>query len=329
MTMRDKGARGRELRLGLIGTALVVVLLIACGVVYLVPLGARTYTAYLDDAQSVRVGDDVRIAGIPVGKVRSLQLTPDRVVMRFTVDHTIPVGDKSTLDVRMLTLVGGSYLALTPAGDRPQGSTPIPPDRIHLPYSLMQVFQDAIAPVRAVDGETLRGNAAAVRSALDKGPDAVRQLLDELDGFVGVLDTQNSDVSRALSVVDEYTGALGQAKSQVKRFIDRVNLLETIILDKKDEMAGAAQLTVQVIDRLGSLDPVWNDRIEPLAKELAHAAPELDALAQRLGDALGALHSLESKAAALVSGPQGASIDHSGETITAEHICIPLPGKGC
>ncbi|MGY2062732.1 MlaD family protein, partial [Nocardia gipuzkoensis] len=104
--------RRREIRLGIAGVVLVAILAVGAGVLYVAPIGKKTYTADLAEAQSVKAGDDIRVAGISVGKVKSLELQPDRVIMRFTVDSKVFVGDQSTLDVRMLTVVGGNYVAL-------------------------------------------------------------------------------------------------------------------------------------------------------------------------------------------------------------------------
>uniref|UniRef100_UPI0024564788 MlaD family protein n=1 Tax=Nocardia neocaledoniensis TaxID=236511 RepID=UPI0024564788 len=125
--MDEATKRARELRMGIIGLGLVVLFIIGAGIVYVVPLGKHTYTAELSEAQSVREGDDVRLAGISVGSVTSLELKPDKVLMEFTVDREVFVGDQTSLDIRMLTVVGGHYVALYPAGGRPQGGAPHPP----------------------------------------------------------------------------------------------------------------------------------------------------------------------------------------------------------
>lgn len=65
---------------------------------------------YTDDAASVRPGDSVRIAGIPVGKVKDLSLEPAQIKVRATVEKEAFVGDRSQIQVRMLTIVGGYYV---------------------------------------------------------------------------------------------------------------------------------------------------------------------------------------------------------------------------
>ncbi|MFD6394255.1 MlaD family protein, partial [Nocardia sp. NPDC060259] len=255
--MDEATKRARELRMGIIGLSLVVLFIIGAGIVYVVPLGKHTYTAELSEAQSVREGDDVRLAGISVGSVTSLELKPDKVLMEFTVDSDVFVGDQTSLDIRMLTVVGGHYVALYPAGSRPLGEEAIPADRIRLPYSLIETFQDATAPLAAVDGDTVRKNLAAANSAIAASPEALRSTLDTVGKYVDMLDRQRSQVSKSIAILDEYISMYDGAKSDLGRLMDNVNMLEDVLLSKKAELAEAVRLLVSVVNRLAGLAPSW------------------------------------------------------------------------
>ena len=169
-------SKRRELRMGIIGAALVAALLAAAGLFYVLPLGKSTYIAHMSEAGAIKAGDNVRIAGIPVGEVKSVELDSDDVTMKFTVDDDVFIGDATTLDIKMLTAAGGHYLAVTPVGTKPLGSTPIPADHVHLPYSLMRAFQDAATPIAQVDGNTFRKNLASLEASLTTSPDGLREI---------------------------------------------------------------------------------------------------------------------------------------------------------
>ncbi|MEV4209725.1 MlaD family protein [Nocardia salmonicida] len=320
----EAGKRARELRMGIIGLSLVVLFIIAAGVVYVVPLGKHTYTAELSEAQSVREGDDVRLAGISVGSVTSLQLKPDKVLMRFTVDNEVFVGDKTSLDVRMLTVVGGHYVALYPAGTAPLGDKAIPSDRIRLPYSLIETFQDATAPLAAVDGDTVRNNLAAANSAIATSPEALRTTLDTVGKYVDMLDRQRSQVSKSIAVVDEYISMYDGAKSDLGRLMDNVNLLEDLLLSKKAELAEAVRLLTSVVNRLAGLAPTWESTLKPQAQALADALPRLQELGGRLEPVIGTVGALQTKLSQLATPEAGVVVDQS-----SARVCVPLPGKAC
>ncbi|MGW6331229.1 MCE family protein [Nocardia rhamnosiphila] len=325
----------KQLRLGVIGVCAVAVLAVAVGALYVVPLGKRTYTAELSEAQSVKPGDDIRLAGVPVGEVESLDLRPDRVLMRFTVDRDVFVGDRSSLDIRMLTLVGGHYVALFPAGSEELGDEPIPADRVRLPYSLMETFQDATTPLRETDGDTLRRNLAALDTSIDAAPESLRSVLDTVGSYLDAIERQRTQVSNAIATADEYVTMYDGAKTDLGRLMDNVNLMETVLLDKRAELRQALALLSSVVQRVSALAPAWDDTLRPRAQQLADALPRLQEYGDQLEPMIVSAQSLGTKLRELTGPDGGVRIDRSGTTVTAPEpapgalVCVPLPGKAC
>lgn len=311
-----------QLRLGLIGAAVLGLVLIATGVIYILPLGKATYTAEMSETGSIKAGDDVRIAGVPVGKVTALSLQSDRVAMTFTVEGDIFMGDATTLDIRMLTAAGGHYVAVSPAGTNPLGSKPIPSDHVKLPYSLGRAFQDASKPIAEVDGSTLRKNFATLEASLSGNPDSLRQIGNAMDSFVDLLDRQSKDVSAALAVADEYLRTVDGAKSLLGELITKLNTLETSMGDKRDEIRESLALVARLLSRIAAIEPSWQTRLQPLVQKLADAIPQLQSAAQRLDGAVTNVHDIGRKVLQMTS-PDGVVPDQSSG------LCIPLPGKVC
>ncbi len=337
---RDEiSARRREFGLGALGAVLVVLALLITAAVYVIPFGHRTYTAELAEAETVKAGDDVRLAGISVGTVRDLELHPDKVVMRFTVDSGIFLGDETTLDVRMLTLVGGHYVALFPAGAKPLGGTAIPPDRIRLPYSLMETFQDAAAPVRGIDGGTLRDNLSVLADSLVQAPEGIRQMISGADHLVDVLNQQRVEVSKAISLAQEYLGVVDLGKGQLRRMIEKIDLLETMLGDKRAEVREATRLLRSVFGRVAALQPSWETTLKPMAQQLADAVDRLEDIGEKLTPLVDSVHGIGEKLTRLVLPDGRVQVGDPAATVTAPGpvdaaaivggICIPVPGKAC
>ncbi len=312
--------------------------LTAVAVLYAVPFGKRTYTAWLAEAESVRVGDDVRLAGISVGSVRSLQLHPDHVVMTFTADSSVFVGRETSLDIRMLTIVGGHYVALFPAGTQPLGSQHIPADRVRLPYNLSQAFQDATAPLAAIDGGGLRKNLEAIADSIQAAPDGVRKMLDGVQQFAGALDRQRQDVSKAISIADEYLGSVDQARGELGRLVQKIDLLETTLSDKRSEVRTAVEQLDRVVGRLTALQPSWQSTLRPMAAEIAASIPELRTLGEQLQPLIDSVRQLGDTLGRLVPEPGQVRVDQSKATVDAAsslkpdaalQFCVPVAGRSC
>ncbi|MFB8279420.1 MlaD family protein [Nocardia colli] len=324
---RHEAAKNRrELRLGVLGAGFVAVLLLITAAIYIVPIGKSAYTAELAEAQSVKVGDQVRVAGITVGAVTGLELKPDRVRMSFTVKRGVFVGDATSLELRMLTAVGGHYVALFPAGAKPLGDKPIPIDRARLPYSLIRTLQDAAQPTREVDGATLRKNLAALQDSLDQSPDALRQMGTAVQSFVDILNRQNTEVSRALTVMTEFLGTIDQNKSLVGEFVRQIGMLMVTGLDKRAEIEVALRITAQLLSRLAALEPSSREVLEPLAGKLRETLPQLSELGAQLDVAIPAWRELRDRLVAATAGQDGVTIDQAALT---PQWCVPVPGRGC
>ena len=321
-------ARRSDIRWGFAGMIGVVLLAIAFGLVYYVKIGITTYTAELSDAGSIRTGDEIRVAGIKVADVKSVELQPDHVEMTFTVDNDVFVGDQTTLDVRMLTIVGGHYLALAPAGTNPLGATPIPQDRVTLPYSLPRVFQDAVTPVKEIDGEMLRQNFAALQASFDGHPQSFETLLSAVGALTDLLQQQNADVSRTLKVADEYLNAFRGNLDIVARLINSLNLLEDLI-ENNIWAVTALEKTAVVVDGLATLGREWKSTLEPMAQPLADSMPTLDELGSRLGQLLESVKSMIGQLQPLITPTGNVAIDQSAVTVPAPALCIPVPGREC
>ncbi|PPI93248.1 MlaD family protein [Nocardia nova] len=319
----------RELRFGIADLVAVVAILAAAGIVYVLPLGKSTYRAELAEAGSVKAGDSVRVAGVPVGEVSALDLLDDRVRMTFTVDSHVFIGDRTTLAIRMLTVAGGHYVAVAPAGATALGSKPIPVDHVSLPYSLEQTFRDAAAPIAHIDAGTLRENLTALQQATTTTPEGIRRMGAALDSIVTILQQQNSDISRTLGVASEFGAALDSVKSQIGQLIGSIGSIETIAAGKRAEIREALSLTADLTSRLAALEPGWKNTLQPMSDALVTALPQLQELGKRLDGVLASLHGMGQRLQSLI-GPAGVvTVDRSAAPMSLPAVCIPLPGQGC
>ena len=318
--------RRSQRMLGVVGVLLLVIIVAVSAVIYLVPFGKDSYSALLSDGGSVRPGDDVRIAGISVGTVESVELTDDSVRMEFTVQDDVFIGDMTSLDIRMLTPIGGHYVAVSPSGTEPLGDRSIPADRVHLPYNLVEALQDAQRPIAEIDAGTLQRSLSRLTASLETSPNSVSAMTDGVSTMVGLIDKQNADVSRALDVAEEYLRVLSDTKSVIGAMLTKIGLMETQILNRKADVREALRVANELLARIAAIEPAWSEQLEPLADRILAAVPQLDALGQRLGTVADLLVQAGDRFRSIVT-PNGVAVDHSG--LTVRPVCIPVPGRGC
>jgi phospholipid/cholesterol/gamma-HCH transport system substrate-binding protein len=122
--------------IGAISLAVVAGLILAAFNAQNLPLigGGDTYTAAFTEAGGLKANDEVRVAGVRVGKVEKVELDGDHVRVTFRVEEKAAFGKDTRADIKVKTLLGAMYLSLAPAGpgQLPQGDE-IPVSRTSSP----------------------------------------------------------------------------------------------------------------------------------------------------------------------------------------------------
>ena len=83
--------------------------------------GGTEYSAYFTESANLKSDDDVRIAGVKVGKVQSVDLDGDKglVKVTFTVKNGY-VGNQSIVEIKLKTLLGAKYINIDSMGSKQQ-----------------------------------------------------------------------------------------------------------------------------------------------------------------------------------------------------------------
>lgn len=331
--MRDPFAnfnltRGPDLRWGIVGMAFAAIGLLMAGVIYVVPFGKSTYTAYLQYSGSVSGGDEVRIAGVNVGSVGTVTLDGDKVVVTFTVDDDQRLGELTEVEVKLLTPVGGHYLAVTPKGDGDLGGVPIPKERTKTPFELSDVLESIEPITGGLDGNTVRETIREVNRAIDGRPDAIRDLMTQGTDLLSVVASHTDQLERGMEVGDEYLGAIAQDKQLLAGFVRHLGGIAAKLADRRTDII----TTFQSLKRLAAFvhRPLmaWDDRVEPSISASEEIFRALFTDITKLDEAIAGLREVVGSLGKMV-GENGIEIDQSKSVVRNTGLCIPLPGSDC
>lgn len=326
---RDEVPRRAE-TLWAVGVVVVVAILVAVvSVFYINPPGRVEYRAVMSESGGIRAGTEVRVAGIPAGSVSEVTLAGDQVDVTLSVESSVFVGDQTSLEVRMLTVVGGAYVALLPSGRDPLGNKTIPSDRTSVPYSTAEVLDAAAGVSEDIDAQTLREVSVSVTDTLDSAPGAVRGIMSDVEQLTALVDEQQDQIRDVADVGDEYTTELVAQRETLEETIRRIRAVLPVMIGYKDRgmvtYAALGQLVLYVGDVLG--EP-YQTRIKPPLTELIAAAGDTKAVAQRMDETIASLRGIADKLAGVL-GPTGADLDLGEQVIDDTAICIPIAGRQC
>ncbi|MFN2495445.1 MAG: MCE family protein [Pseudonocardiaceae bacterium] len=186
-------------------------------------VGRAAYLARFTDVSGLLVGDDVRIAGVRVGSVKSIELVDRRIAqVGFTVDEGLRLPASVTASVLYQNLIGQRYLALE-RGPGPPGATLepgglIPLERTTGPLNLTVLFNGFKPLLAGLDPaqlnrlsfeivQVLQGQGGTVDSLLASTSSLTNELADR-DRVVGELIANLNAVLDIVNARDEQLAAL-------------------------------------------------------------------------------------------------------------------------
>src|SRR5271157_1727010 len=178
--------------------ALLVVLvgLLVAGVAFLVRqelFGPKTITAYFSSATAIYPGDEVRVAGVKVGTIKSIEPQGTQAKMTLHVDHDVPIPAEAKAVIVTQNLIAARYVELTPAyrtsGPAMADGAVIPVQRTAIPVEwdevksqLMRLATD-LGPNAKVSTPAISRFIDSAADALDGGNgDKLRQTIAQLSG---------------------------------------------------------------------------------------------------------------------------------------------------
>jgi phospholipid/cholesterol/gamma-HCH transport system substrate-binding protein len=302
--MRVRFSELNRFRLGLAGCIVAVsVLLAALNAAALVRwVETDTYQAAFTEVGGLRSGDEVRVAGVPVGEVRDVSLGDAEVRVRFTVKRSVPVGAASLLAVKSLDVLGRMYLQVRPAGVAPQNPDQvIPVGRTTSPYDLNSAVSDLATEATALDTRQMAEALNTVADAFHDTPAPLRESITGLDRLSRTIASRDATIRELLTHSQVVSGILDQRKAQLVNLFTTGNTLlgefnaqRQVIVDLIRNVSElSAQLSGLVDDNKARLGPTLDELHEAVGTLNANATniqKSIDGLRRyitQLGEALG------------------------------------------
>jgi len=303
---------------------LVTVISVVAAWLYISPPGQKVVTFYTNDAASVRPGALVRIAGINVGKVSDLELEQDRVRVRARVDGDAFVGDKSQVEVRMLTVVGGYYVDIVSLGDAPLGSAPIPQERVKMPYSLTSILADSTKITENVQGNPLKDSLDQLQSGLTgDNVNSLSSVIDAGNALVSTMAKQRGQLTSILKFTNEYVGAVNGFRDGLQILMQKISIaIQTLVIYGQKFGDGIARFS-GVLGQLAPLSYFYRDHRAEFMEKARHYLETARMWAEHNGAIVRSMRLMQNKLGRLLDA------QNAPPQLLATDLCVPLPGSAC
>ncbi|WP_460625539.1 MCE family protein [Intrasporangium mesophilum] len=266
--------------IGLLVIALIVLLAFNASSLPLIG-GGTAYSAAFTEAGGIRPDDDVRVAGVKVGKVTGVDLEGDHVRVDFLVTADTPLGSRTGASIRMKTLLGEKYVALDPSGSGSlDPDTQIPTSRTVSSYDVIDAFSDLTTTTERIDTDQLARSLSVIATEFKDSPAHVRAALDGLSRLSRTVAGRDEQLSTLLARANRVTGLLRSRNDQVARLVNDADLLMVELARRRNEIrtlftntsALAQQLTGLARDNRAQLRPALDELDQALALLQKHDA---------------------------------------------------------
>jgi len=265
--------------------------------------------AIFDNAAFVVEGEDVKVAGVRVGKLSDLAVTEDnRAVVVLDIEDPAfqDFRRDASCKIRPVSLIGEEYVDCTPTRTRATGDS-LPPELEVIESGpgegqrLLPVENTSASVDLDLIGEALRrpqrerlsiilgelGVAVAGRgSDLNDVIRRANPALRELDGVLELLARQNDTLARLAADSDRIMAPLARERDRVSGFIENAGEVAEATAERREALeASFERLPVFLSElrptmvRLGALA----DEMTPVLADLGASAPQINRLVAQLG----------------------------------------------
>jgi phospholipid/cholesterol/gamma-HCH transport system substrate-binding protein len=260
---------------------------------------AYSISATFDDVTGLLPNDNVKVAGVVVGKVTSVKVEDGRAVvgMKIDNDHDDIPRSGTTAAIRWRNLIGQRYVYLYPG---PKGGQALQDHDVvkqtTSAVDLGELFERLGPIVTAIDPTQVNNLLETLTQALDGREDKVGRALDDLATLAKGLSTRDEAIGRLVGNLDTVAATLDRRDAQIDTMVQNLISLAQTFGDNTETLDAAleqlGQLGTDLHDVLGS-NATEIDRLlanlSQVTDTVQSKLPELDRFLAGFGDASAAI----------------------------------------
>jgi phospholipid/cholesterol/gamma-HCH transport system substrate-binding protein len=268
---------------GAVGLAVLVALVFGAFHIEDLPLigGGTGYAAAFRDASGLAPGNEVRVAGVKVGKVAAVTLRRDggpmyvRVEFRVS-DDGIRLGTGTAATIRIRTVLGQKYLALAPAGGGrlPPGAQ-IPLDRTASPFDVMQAVNGLADTLQQIDTGQLAQAFTVLSQAFADTPASVRTSFAGLSQVSQSIAARDGELRDLLTHARGVSGVLAERDTEFQKLVADGSQLLTEVIARRDAIHNLLVTSSQLATQISGLVADNRNQLGPALTQLREVVANL------------------------------------------------------
>ncbi|MFI5779115.1 MlaD family protein [Nocardia sp. NPDC051570] len=246
-------------RLGLFAAVMIVVLAIVCAAIKRpVPGPTEAHDALFTDANGLKVGDDVRMYGVQVGKVDGVSLDGVQARVRLSLKTDAPIYDNSKLAIRYQNLTGQRYVDLQQQpqpGKRVSGNATIGTDHTVASFDVTSMFNGLKPVLATISPEEINQFSASMVALIEGDGNGIGPAVEAIDKLAAHVKDRQAVIDKVLQNLSDLHDTAGGRIHYMAPLLAR---LADIFSGLQTNMAGLADFAAAAPSVLGPLDNLFN-----------------------------------------------------------------------
>ena len=300
--------------------------------------GVYSLAADLEDAAGLQPGNEVRVAGVKVGRVTAVSLRDDAARITIEINDDTRIPRETRLEVKLKTLLGQkfidlqlpkAYVTAAAAGEEPADATAslfepgdvIPLGQTKVPFDIYQAASEGTATLAEIDKEALRQLLNVLATTVGTSKDELRRVLVAVNDAGSVLGEKSSGISKLLKNSKDVTRILADSDSDIDGLLVRSADVLGTLADRRANISSLLAATQDLARNLGAL-------IQVARGDIALGVRDLDSILVLAEGELGTIEkAIEELGVAqeLFAQPNqiGRFIEGHICALTTEDTCVP------
>ncbi|WGX98506.1 MCE family protein [Nocardioides sp. L-11A] len=242
--------------------------------------GDPVYHARLRHAAGLEPGDDVRMAGLRIGTVTAVRADRDQVDVRFSLTgppEELGVTEDSSVQVKLLSILGERFLALAPGSGGPLGDdSTIAVEHAVDSYSIERFWLESTPQVEALDLDRVQQAVDVLATDLDLAPGALRDALDGIAGVSAVATGREQQLDALLSSVRRVTDLVLSQTDRLDRVLADGTTVLLMVQQRKETLRALLADAHRFVTGLTALVRAGAPHLEPALRDLRRVLGVLD-----------------------------------------------------
>jgi phospholipid/cholesterol/gamma-HCH transport system substrate-binding protein len=242
------------------------------------------YKAEFTNVTGLEGGNFVRIAGVEVGKVKTIRINSDDVaVVEFSADPSVVLTEGTKAMIRYDNLIGGRYLDLQEGAGGVKRLTPgqtIPVDLTEPALDLDALIGGFRPLFRAMDPEQVNALTGQLIQALQGQGATIGSFLTRTAALTNTLADRDALIGQVIGNLNGVLGSLGDQSGQFAKTVESMSALVEKLADRKTDISNSVAYTNEaartITDLLADARAPFKDTVQQSDRVTSNVLADYD-----------------------------------------------------